>query len=237
MKPTPAELRALARRDPRLGRALRELPPFPGFPLPDHPRQRSHYASLTSAIVYQQLAGRAAETIWGRVCALDGGAAFPEPRQFLAHPDPRLRGAGLSRGKIAALRDLCQRIEDGRLLLPRLSRLSDARVIEELVEVRGIGRWSAQMFLMFRLGRLDVLADGDLGVQEGLRLLDGLDERPSAQEVQQRACSWSPLASVGCWYMWRLVDEERKRTSAAAHARMVARHVSKAGGGARQRRA
>ena len=88
--------------------------------------------------------------------------------------------------------------------------MSDERVIEELVEVRGIGRWSAQMFLMFRLGRLDVLAEGDLGVQEGLRLLDGLDERPSAQEVLQRARSWSPLSSVGCWYMWRLVERERQ---------------------------
>jgi len=211
MKPTPAELRALARRDPALGRVLRTLPPFPGFPARRHPRQRSHYASLTSAIVYQQLATRAAETIWGRVCALDGGEIFPEPQQFLAHPDERLRGAGLSRGKIAALRDLCQRIQDGRLLLPKLARLSDERVIEELVEVRGIGTWSAQMFLMFRLGRLDVLAHGDLGVQEGLRLLDGLDERPSALEVQQRARVWSPLSSVGCWFMWRLVDSRRKR--------------------------
>ena len=211
MKPTPAELRALARRDPRLGRVLRTLEPFPGFPLRAHPRQRSHYASLTSAIVYQQLSGRAAETIWKRVCALDGGALFPEPELFLAHPEERLRGAGLSRGKIAALRDLCQRIQDRRLALARLARLSDERVIEELVEVRGIGRWSAQMFLMFRLGRLDVLAEGDLGVQEGLRLLDGLAQRPGPKEVLQRARCWSPLASVGCWCMWRLVDSQRKR--------------------------
>jgi DNA-3-methyladenine glycosylase II len=211
MKPTPADLRALARRDPRLGRVLRALAPFPGFPLRGHPRQRSHYASLTSAIVYQQLSGKAAETIWKRVCALDGGAAFPEPARFLAQPDLRLRAAGLSRGKIAGLRDLCARIEDGRLALPRLSRLSDERVIEELVEVRGIGRWSAQMFLMFRLGRLDVLADGDLGVQEGLRLLDGLEARPGPADVLARARVWSPLASVGCWYMWRLVDARRVR--------------------------
>jgi 3-methyladenine DNA glycosylase/8-oxoguanine DNA glycosylase len=211
MKPTASELRALAKRDPRLGRVLRRLPPFPGFPLRNHPRQRSHYASLSSAIVYQQLSGKAAETIWKRVCILDGGECFPEPARFLAHPDTRLRAAGLSRGKIAALRDLCARIEDGRLVLPRLSRLSDERVIEELVEVRGIGRWSAQMFLMFRLGRLDVLAHGDLGVQEGLRLLDGLEQRPSAQEVQERARVWSPLASVGCWYMWRLVEAQRAR--------------------------
>src|SRR5258708_5124883 len=206
MKPTPSELRALAHRDPRLARVLRSLPPFPGFPLRAQPRQRSHYASLTSAIVYQQLSGKAAETIWKRVCALDGGGAFPQPAQFLAHPDERLRAAGLSRGKVAALRDLCARIEDGRLRLPPLARLPDERVIEELVEVRGIGRWSAQMFLLFRLGRLDVLAAGDLGVQEGLRLLDGLDERPGPAQVLERARSWSPLASVGCWYMWRLVE-------------------------------
>ena len=211
MKPTPAELRALAKRDPRLARALRDLPPFPGFPLRGHPRQRSHYAALSSAIVHQQLSGKAAETIWKRVCALDGCTSFPEPQLFLAHPDERLRAAGLSRGKIAALRDLCLRIEDGRLALQRLARLSNEGVIEELVEVRGIGRWSAQMFLIFRLGRLDVLAEGDLGVQEGLRLLDGLSERPGPAEVLERARAWSPVASVGCWYMWRLVDRERAR--------------------------
>src|SRR6187455_2654408 len=210
MKPTLAELRALARRDPKLARAWRALPPFPGFPLRGNPRQRSHYASLSSAIVYQQLSTKAAETIWKRVCALEGGAHFPEPGQLLAHPDRRLRAAGLSRAKVAALRDLCQRIEDGRLALPRLARLPDERVIEELVEVRGIGRWSAQMFLIFRLGRIDVVAEGDLGVQEGLRLLDGLDERPSPQEVLERARSWSPLSSVGCWYMWRLVERQRQ---------------------------
>jgi 3-methyladenine DNA glycosylase/8-oxoguanine DNA glycosylase len=210
MKPTAAELRALARRDPKLGRALRTLPPFPGFPLRGHPRQRSHYASLASAIVYQQLSGKAAKTIWKRICALEGGTQFPEPARFLAHPDERLRGAGLSRAKVAALRDLCQRIADERLLLPRLSRLADERVIEVLDEVRGIGRWSAQMFLIFRLGRLDVLADGDLGVQEGLRLLDGLQQRPDPAQVRARARSWSPLASVGCWGMWRLVEFHRR---------------------------
>jgi DNA-3-methyladenine glycosylase II len=211
MKPTPAELRALARRDPKLARAGRALPPFPGFPLRGHPRQRSHYAALTSAIVYQQLSTRAAETIWKRVCALDESAHFPEPDRLLAQPDARLRAAGLSRAKVAALRDLCARIADGRLVLPRLARLSDERVIEELVEVRGIGSWSAQMFLIFRLGRIDVLAEGDLGVQEGLRLLDGLDERPSPEDVLERARSWSPLSSVGCWYMWRLVERLRER--------------------------
>jgi 3-methyladenine DNA glycosylase/8-oxoguanine DNA glycosylase len=211
MKPTPAELRALARRDPLLARAWRTLPPFPGFPLRGHPRQRSHYAALTSAIVYQQLSTKAAETIWKRVCALDESAHFPEPERLLVQPDANLRAAGLSRAKVAALRDLCQRIEDGRLALGRLARFSDERVIEELVEVRGIGRWSAQMFLIFRLGRIDVVAEGDLGVQEGLRLLDGLDERPSPQEVLERARSWSPLASVGCWYMWRLVERQRQR--------------------------
>ena len=211
MKPTPAELRALARRDPRLARAWRTLPPFPDFPLRGHPRQRSHYASLSSAIVYQQLSTKAAETIWKRVCALEGSRHFPRPERLLAQPDQSLRAAGLSRAKVAALRDLCTRIEDGRLALPRLSRLPDERVIEELVEVRGIGRWSAQMFLIFRLGRSDVVAEGDLGVQEGLRLLDGLEERPSPQEVLERARAWSPLASVGCWFMWRLVEQRRQR--------------------------
>jgi DNA-3-methyladenine glycosylase II len=211
MKPSSADLGELGQRDSRLGRALDKLQAFPGFPLRRNPRQCSHYAALSSAIVYQQLSTKAAETIWKRVCALDGGAGFPESEQLLAQSDQRLRAAGLSRGKIAALRDLCERIADGRLKLPRLARLPDERVIEELVEVRGIGRWSAQMFLIFRLGRLDVLAEGDLGVQEGLRLLDGLDERPGPAEVLERARAWSPLSSVGCWFMWRLVEEHRRR--------------------------
>jgi DNA-3-methyladenine glycosylase II len=211
MKPSAHELRALARRDPALGAVLRRLPPFPGFPDAKNRRQRSHYVALASAIVYQQLSGKAAATIFARVCALTPGPGFPEPAELRDLGDEALRASGLSGAKLAALRDLGERIDDGRLVLPHIGRKSDAEIIEHLTSVRGIGEWSAQMFLMFRLGRLDVMAEGDMGVQEGVRLLDGLKERPRAKAVLARAECWRPLRSVGCWMMWRLVERERAK--------------------------
>lgn len=208
MNPTPAQLRALARRDPKLGAWMRRVPPFPGFPARDD-RRATHYDSLARAIVYQQLATRAAETIHARVCALTPGPRFPTPDELPRLDDARLRGAGLSAAKLAALRDLAARCADGRLRLAGIARASDAIVIERLVEVRGIGTWSAQMFLLFRLGRLDVLAPGDLGLQEGLRILDGLAERPGPKELEARGAAWGPLRSVASWTLWRIVEHER----------------------------
>lgn len=207
MQPTAAELRSLAHRDPALGRALRRLPPFPGFPQRGAADSRFH--ALARAIVYQQLSGKAAATIHGRVVALGGRGRFPRAEDFEGLTDEALRGAGLSRAKVAALRHLSQRVCDGRLKLAGLERLPDERVIERLVEVRGIGRWSAEMFLMFHLGRLDVMPVGDLGVQEGLRLLDGLERRPVPDEVAKRAAKWRPLCSVASWVLWRVLDEAR----------------------------
>jgi len=210
-RPTRTQLRALRERDPRLGAVLPTLPPFPALPDRTGPRWRTHASALAASIVWQQLSGKAAETIWHRACALTPGRGFPGARELLALSDEALRGAGLSRNKVAALRDLAGRIDRRELPLARLARMADEQVVERLTEVRGIGVWSAQMFLLFRLGRLDVLASGDLGVQEGLRILDRLDRRPTAREVEARAALWRPLASVGCWAMWRLVERERGR--------------------------
>lgn len=210
MKPTPAELRALARRDPALGAALRRVPPFPGFP--EGSPARTHFHALARAIVYQQLATKAAATIHGRLCALAAGRGFPRPAEVLALPDAALRGAGLSGNKLAALRDLARRVESRELRLASIGRRSDEAIVRELVQVRGIGVWSAQMFLLFRLGRLDVLPTTDLGVQEGLRRLDGLAERPTPAEVEGRGAVWRPLASVASWVLWRLASGETRRT-------------------------
>ena len=209
MKPSAAELRALARRDPSLGAALRRVPPFPGFP-EGAPAQRTHFHALARAIVYQQLAGKADATIHRRLCALASGRGFPRPAEVLALSDAQLRGAGLSRNKTAALRDLARRVDSGELRLASLGRRSDAQVVEALVQVRGIGVWSAQMFLIFRLGRLDVLPTTDLGVQEGLRRLDGLAERPRPAEVERRGAIWRPLASVASWVLWRLASGDER---------------------------
>jgi DNA-3-methyladenine glycosylase II len=208
---TPANLRALARRDPRLGAAMRKLPPFPAFPDATQQAMATHWDALARAIVFQQLATAAARTIHGRVCALTRADRFPSPAELLAFDEPTLRSAGLSRNKIAALRDLAQHVLDESLDLERLHHLTDDEIESQLVAVRGIGQWSAHMFLLFRLGRLDVGAHGDLGVREGLRLLDDLDERPTPKAALARMESWRPLRSVGTWLMWRLVEAERAR--------------------------
>lgn len=208
VKPAPAALRALARRDPVLGAAMKRLPKYPGFPDTPARRREPHFESLARAIVYQQLHGKAAATIFGRACALTPGRRFPRPVEWLALDADSIRACGLSANKAAALRDLAERAHDGRLDLRRAASLGDEELVERLVAVRGIGVWSAQMFLMFKLGRLDVLPTGDLGVQEGLRRLDGLVERPTAKELEARGAVWRPLASVAAWYMWRMTEVE-----------------------------
>ena len=174
------------------------MDPFPGFPIPGE--YRSHYEALARAIVYQQLAGAAAKTIWGRVCALTPGQEFSRAPELLGLKENVLRGAGLSGNKYLSLRDLATRVDQGTLPLSRMSRWDDERIIEGLVEVRGIGPWTAQMFLLFRLGRLNVMAPADLGLQEGLRILDGLDERPSPKELAR------PRRRLGAPLQHRLLD-------------------------------
>jgi 3-methyladenine DNA glycosylase/8-oxoguanine DNA glycosylase len=120
-----------------------------------------------------------------------------------------MRAAGLSRAKTLALKDLSEHILDGRLKLRSLGRYSDEQIIEQLIQVHGIGEWTAQMFLMFKLGRLDVLPINDLGVQEGARILDKKKQRPTAKELAARGAVWAPLSSVAAWLMWRLADEAK----------------------------
>lgn len=204
--PSNVDLRRLRSADPMLAAAMRRVPRYPGFPDRAAGGYRSHFHALARSIVYQQLAGAAARTIHDRVCALTPRGAFPTPAQFLALTDDALRGAGLSRGKLAAIRDLASRVEHDGLDLARVARRRDDEVIRALSDVRGIGEWTAQMFLMFRLGRLDVMPATDLGVREGLRRLDRLAERPAPREVLLRAESWRPLRSVASWVLWRLCD-------------------------------
>ena len=197
-------MRNLRRRDPVLARAMKGLPPFPDFPVP--PRL-PYFHTLARTIIYQQLATGAARTIHRRVKSLSPDPRrFPTPGEFLSIPEDSLREAGLSRSKLRAIRGLAGKVDAGTLKLRALSRLSDEEVIEELTAVWGIGVWTAQMFLLFHLGRLNVFAPGDLGLQEGIRLLDGLEERPTPAECQDRAQLWAPLRSVAAWYLWRLKD-------------------------------
>jgi 3-methyladenine DNA glycosylase/8-oxoguanine DNA glycosylase len=162
---------------------------------------------LARIIIYQQLAVRAASNIHGRVKALSPSPRrFPTAEEFLGIPDERLREAGLSRNKTRAIRDLAEKAASGTLRLRSLKHLSDEEVVERLTSVWGLGEWSAQMFLLFHLGRLDVFAPGDLGIQEGVRILDELGERPTPAQALARSEIWRPLRSVASWYLWRLTD-------------------------------
>jgi len=205
--PDPSAIDELRRRDPVLSRAMERTPPFPGFP--DTARRGSHFHALARAIIYQQLATKAAATIYGRVKETGPGSSFPTADQCLAIPEATFREAGLSRNKTKALKDLASRVSSGDIRLRSIARRSDDEVIAELTRVWGIGEWSAQIFLMFRLGRLDVMPSGDLGVQEGMRRMDGLDTRPKPDAVLQRAEVWRPLRSVGAWVCWRMLDSDR----------------------------
>ncbi len=200
-------LRALAKRDPILGRAMGQVLPYPDFPVRGD--ADSHFHSLAKAIIHQQLALKAAQTIHGRVRALSLGRRFPTPPELLALDPQKLRAAGLSKSKTKAVRDLAEKTLDGSLGLRCISRRNDEDVIKTLTSVYGIGVWSAQMFLLFRLGRQDVMAPGDLALQEGMRILDGLDQRPSPAQLNDRAEVWAPLRSVASWVLWRLVSPAR----------------------------
>lgn len=170
------------------------------------------FVSLVRAIVFQQLATKAASTIFGRLRDLFPGPSFPSPATLLAAPESALRGCGLSGQKLGYVRDLSQRVADGVLDLDALSALPDDEVIARLTTVRGIGRWSAQMFLIFYLGRLNVWPEGDLGIKHGVRLLHAYDDLPTPAQMQSAGQQFSPYASVASWYLWRLLDvpaEER----------------------------
>jgi 3-methyladenine DNA glycosylase/8-oxoguanine DNA glycosylase len=160
------------------------------------------------AIVYQQLSGKAAATIHGRVCALFPPArSGPTAVNILAASETALRGAGLSQAKTLALRDLARKTEDGDVpSLASIRRMDDEAIIEHLTRVRGVGRWTAEMFLMFRLGRPDVLPVGDYGVRKGFAVAFKKRQLPSPQAVGQYGERWKPYRTVASWYLWRALD-------------------------------
>jgi DNA-3-methyladenine glycosylase II len=169
---------------------------------------QSPFHALMRAIVYQQLSGKAASTILGRVLALmPTGRGRPRPEDLLAIDDNRLRAAGLSGNKLLALRDLATKAQDGTVpTLAALRRLSDADIIERLTKVRGIGVWTVEMLLLFRLGRSDVLPVADLGVQKGYQLTYRKRALPTAKQLLKAGETWRPFRSVASWYLWRAVD-------------------------------
>lgn len=169
---------------------------------------QSVYGALVEAIVHQQLSGKAAATIYGRVRALfPRSPQGPTPRNILRATDARLRGAGLSRAKVAALRDLAHHTASGEIPeLPELRALEDEEIVERLTRVRGIGRWTVEMLLIFRLGRPDVLPADDYGVRKGFALAFRKRKLPGRADLERRAEAWRPYRSVASWYLWRALD-------------------------------
>jgi DNA-3-methyladenine glycosylase II len=163
------------------------------------------YQALARAIVGQQLSTKAAASIWAKlVTQFDG--EIPDPRALLRKRPQTLRKAGLSNSKVAFLRDLAQRVVDGRLDLGRLKDLADEDVIAELIEVKGIGRWTGEMFLIFHLGRPDVVSVGDLGIRRAVQIAYGMKELPGPLELERIAEEWRPHRTLACLYLWRSLD-------------------------------
>ena len=166
-------------------------------------QERDHLTALVGAVVGQQLSTKAAATIFRRLVALFPDNAISNADAIAAFDDAALRGVGLSRQKVSYLRDLCARIGDGRLQLDELEALPDEEVVLRLTEVRGFGRWTADMFLMFRLHRPDVLPVGDLGILTAVQRLYRLRKRPDPKRLVKIGEAWRPYRSVACWYLWQ----------------------------------
>jgi DNA-3-methyladenine glycosylase II len=194
--------RLLARRDPVM-RALIRAHGRCGLA---QSHREDPFVALVEAIVWQQLSGKAASTIYRRLLALLPNGGPPTPAGLLAIPVEDMRTCGLSRAKTAYIRDLAGRVRDGTVHLEALQRLEDDEVIHELTKVKGIGRWTAEMFLMFRLQRPDVFPVDDVGIVNAIRRAYGLRKPPTAARLQRIAEPWRPYRSVACWYLWRSLD-------------------------------
>jgi DNA-3-methyladenine glycosylase II len=204
---TPADYaraqRILLRRDPVLAELIRRHGPC-GLAAA---QRADHFSALVRAITFQQLSTKAASTIYARLIARmpDGR---PDAPALAALSDDQFREAGISRQKARYLRDLAERVISGALDLDEIERLSDEEVIAALTQVKGIGRWSAEMFLMFRLHRPDVLPASDLGIVNAIKKAYRLRKVPSADRVRRIGDAWKPYRSVACWYLWRSLDSE-----------------------------
>jgi DNA-3-methyladenine glycosylase II len=214
-------MRELSRVDRKLARVIQRVGSFPTKrQKPQHP-----FASLLQAIVYQQITGKAAATILGRVKALSA-AGFPTPEEILRLDESSLRAAGLSRQKIAAVKDLAAKTLDGTVPpLDKIRRMSEQEIIERLTVVRGIGEWSVHMFLMFRLGRPDVLPIHDYGLRKGFQRVYGHKEVPAPQVVLEYGERWRPYRSIASWYLWRAAEEKRAKPAGVAKRRKKVKKI------------
>lgn len=189
------------RRDPILASVIETVGPCRLEPR----AEGSHFHHVLRAVLYQQLSGKAASTIHGRMKAIYGGRD-PEPAELIATPEEALKAAGVSRQKLGYLRDLAEKVHAGQVPIETLHELKDEAIVEALASVKGVGRWTAQMFLLFRLGRPDVLPTADLGIQKAIQLAWQLPALPKPAEVERIGAPWRPWASYASWYLWRSLD-------------------------------
>jgi DNA-3-methyladenine glycosylase II len=201
----------VARRDPVMAALMERAGPF-RLPRPT----TDHFAALAESILYQQLAGAAAAAIHRRFVALFDGALTP--RAVLAVPEKKLRAAGLSSSKATSIKDLAAKVADGTVPLERISRFPDEVIVTRLSVVRGIGRWTAEMFLIFQLRRLDVWPVDDYGVRTGYSMVYGLPELLTPKQLQSEGDRFRPYRTVVAWYCWEAVHAARAAKAAAGRA-------------------
>lgn len=198
-------VREVADRDPALASVIERSPPIRLRGTRD---ESGHFADLVESIMYQQLAGRAAAAIHGRFVASVGGVVTPDA--VLATPEATIRAAGVSGAKATAVRDLSAKVLDGTVPFEGIGRLSDQEIVERLVQVRGVGRWTAEMFLIFRLRRLDVWPVDDLGVRAGWAIAHGLPATPGSKALEPEGERFRPFRTVVAYYCWEAVHLSRQ---------------------------
>ena len=193
-------LRHLNNVDQRMEKLIDKFGP-PNFNL-----MNNYYESLIRSIVYQQLSGKAASIIYERFLDLFVFDIYPEPKDILAVSIETLRSSGLSYQKVNYIQDLSEKWQDGTMNLTNIDSMTDEEISSELIKVKGIGQWTADMFLMFTLGRPDVFPFGDLGIQKGVMILTNMNRLPVQKEMERKTKKWQPYRTVAAWYLWKLVD-------------------------------
>jgi len=188
------------KKDPKLAKIIKQVGNY------NVKITKNRYQSLVEAIIAQQLSGSAAESILKKFKKLFK-SKFPKPVEVIKTPDSKIRSIGLSKMKIMYIKDLSKKIQSKQLNMRIISTKSDEYIVEHLTDVKGIGRWTAEMFLIFSLGRLDVLPVGDLGLKKGIQLMYSLKELPNEKEIEQMAKSWKPYRTVATWYLWKSLQK------------------------------
>lgn len=193
----------ISQNDKTLARYIKKVGPCTLAPS----QGQSPFSSLLNAIVYQQLHAKAAETILNRFLALYPGKRFPTPEDVLKTSEKKMLSAGLSRSKMLSIKDLALKTQEG--VVPstkQIKKMSNEEIQARLTSIRGIGRWTVDMFLIFKLGRLDVVAATDYGVRQGFKLVYRLKELPSPEQIEVKSKKWQPYASLASWYFWRVLE-------------------------------